>query len=203
VETVMMKKETLSKEEMNKYLQIVYDSSKKLSGLVEHLFQYAKLEANVIVPEKESFRLEELASDILMTYQLKAQEKKIQLHLNASNALPPVFADIALTERVLQNLLDNALKFTPAEGSITVEIVETNAGVKVQITDTGIGITPENQAFIFERYKQLEKGNSTFKGMGLGLAIAKKILELHQSSIEVSSTLGKGTTFRFVLPVVY
>jgi signal transduction histidine kinase len=203
VETLMMKKDTLSKDDTDKYLTVVYDSSKKLSALVEHLFQYAKLEANFIVPEKEKFFITDLASDVLMAYQLKARERNIHLNLDASKSLQPVFADIALTERVLQNLLDNAFKFTPDGGSITIELTETNAGIKVQVTDTGIGIAPESQAFIFERYKQLNNGDVTIKGMGLGLAITKKILELHQSTIEVSSTLGKGTTFRFVLPVIY
>lgn len=202
VETLMMKKDVLSENEREKYLSVVHDSAKKLSGLVEQLFQYAKLEANLVTPEKEAFFISELASDILMSYQLKANERNIHLNMQAPPSLPRVFADIALTERVFQNLLDNAFKFTPDGGSITIQLSGTNAGIKVQVADTGIGIAPEDQAYVFERYKQLEKEVTSKKGMGIGLAIVKKILELHQTTIEVISEPGKGTAFRFVLPTV-
>lgn len=201
VETLMMKKDTLSETEKEKYLTVVHDGTRKLSGLVEQLFQYAQLEANVITPQKEPFRLDELASDILMAYQLKAAERSINLRLEAPNNLNPVFADVALTERVFQNLLDNAIKFTPDGGNITIRLSRFPTGIKVQVADTGIGISPEDQSYIFERYKQISKIQTSRKGMGIGLAIVKKILELHQCAIEVTSEPGKGTAFRFVLPI--
>jgi signal transduction histidine kinase len=98
--------------------------------------------------------------------------------------------------------LDNAFKFTPDGGSISIHLSQTLTGIWVQVTDTGIGIAPEDQSYIFERYKQISKHNMSKKGMGIGLAIVKKILELHQSTIEVISEQGKGTAFRFLLPVV-
>ncbi|MBE7171532.1 MAG: HAMP domain-containing histidine kinase [Williamsia sp.] len=202
VETMMMKKGALSETDQEKYLAVVHDNTKKLSGLVEQLFQYAKLESNLVSPQKEAFLISELASDILMAYELKAAERKICLHMEAPTNLPAVFGDIALTERVFQNLLDNAFKFTPGGGSITIHLSETPTGICVQVIDTGIGIAPEEQSYVFERYKQLDKHNASKNGMGIGLAIVKKILELHQTSIEVSSELGKGTTFQFLLPVV-
>ncbi|HVY75999.1 MAG TPA: HAMP domain-containing sensor histidine kinase [Puia sp.] len=201
VETLMMKKDEISPAEQHKFLSVVHDSARKLSALVEQLFQYAKLEANLVTPEKELFPLGELASDILVAYQLKADKRSIRLDLEMPSPLPSVFADIALTERVFQNLLDNAFKFTPDGGRITIQLSETTAGVKVQVMDTGIGITREDQAYIFERYKQIDKEATPKKGMGIGLAIVKKILELHQSAIEVSSEPGKGTIFRFFLAV--
>jgi signal transduction histidine kinase len=200
VETLMMKKDSLGEEERNRYLSVVVDSSKKLSVLVEQLFQYAKLEANQVNPHKEQLLLSELASDILMAYHLKAKERNINLQLDTASNLPPVFADISLTERVLQNLIDNAFKFTPDGGSITIQLKHINMGVQVQVTDTGIGIAKEDQAYIFERYKQLHKDEVPKKGMGIGLAIVKKILELHQATIQVDSDPGKGAAFWFVLP---
>jgi signal transduction histidine kinase len=202
VETLMMKKDELTAADREKYLTIVYDSNRKLSVLVEQLFQYAKLEANLITPEKEPFLIAELAADIMMAYQLKADEKQIRLSIQAPETLPLVFADISLTERVLQNLLDNAFKFTPAGGTITILLTETNAGVKVAVTDTGVGISPEDLTHIFERYKQIHPRSPGSKGMGIGLAIVKKILELHQAAITVSSEPGKGTTFNFELRAV-
>jgi signal transduction histidine kinase len=201
VETLMMKKDSLSETERDRYLSVVHDSAQKLSGLVEQLFQYAKLEANLVTPEKEAFLISELASDILMAYQLKATERAIHLSMDAPANLSPVFADVALTERVFQNLLDNALKFTPDGGRISIQLSEAHTGIRVQVADTGIGIAPEEQSYIFERYKQLNRQEAPKKGMGIGLAIVKKILELHQATIEVVSEPGKGTAFRFVLPV--
>lgn len=200
VETMMMKKDTLSQNDKEKFLSVIHDSTKRLSDLVEQLFQYAKLEANLVTPEKEPFLLSELASDILMAYQLKADEKSIRLKMDAPANLPPVFADIALTERVFQNLLDNAFRYTQSGGDITIRLTWTQTGVGVQVADTGIGIAPEEQVYIFERYKQVGLQHASKKGMGIGLAIVKKIIELHQSSIEVISEPGKGTAFRFVLP---
>jgi signal transduction histidine kinase len=202
VETLMMKKDELTVADREKYLTIVYDSNRKLAVLVEQLFQYAKLEANLITPEKEPFLIAELVADIKMAYQLKADEKKIRLIIQAPDKLPLVFADISLTERVLQNLLDNAFKFTPVGGTITILLTETNAGVKVAVTDTGIGISPEELTHIFERYKQIDPRSPETKGMGIGLAIVKKILELHHVTIVVSSEPGKGTTFNFELQAI-
>jgi signal transduction histidine kinase len=200
VETLMMKKDQLDAKDIEKYLTIVYDSNRKLSVLVEQLFQYARLEANLVTPQKESFLIDELVSDILSSYQLKAEARNIRLNLEKSGNLPPVFADLALTERVFQNLLDNAFKFTNDGGSVTVQLTQSRAGIRVQIIDTGIGIAAEDQSLIFERYKQLNKEHTPKKGMGIGLAIVKKILELHQASIDVLSVPGKGTTFKFELP---
>ena len=202
VETLMIKKETVTAADKEKYLGIVYDSTKKLSLMVEQLFQYAKLEANVITPEKEPFPINELASDVLMSFQIKSMKQSVQLKLESPGSLPQVFADVALTERVFQNLLDNALKFTPGGGSITIHLLEVRNGVKVIVRDSGTGISPEDQVHIFERYKQLGNEKIPKKGMGIGLAIVKKILELHQSSIEVVSEKGKGTAFNFVLQSV-
>jgi signal transduction histidine kinase len=201
VETLMMKKDVLSYAEREKYLTVVHDGARKLSALVEQLFQYAKLEANVITPQKEPFLVQELASDILAAYQLTASQRSIDLCLDTPNNLRPVFADIALTERVFQNLLDNAFKFTPDGGKITIQFTQSATGIKVRVADTGIGISAEDQSYVFERYKQLDKHQTPKKGMGVGLAIVKKILELHQSSIEVISEPGKGTVFQFMLPI--
>lgn len=201
VETLLIKKEVLTPAEKDKYLSVVYDSSRKLSVLVEQLFQYAKLEANLVIPQKESFLLQELASDIQAAYQLKATQRNMDLQLEADNNLPPVFADIGLTERVFQNLLDNAFKFTPDGGTISIRLTQARQGIRVQVTDTGIGISAEEQTHIFERYRQLDKTDGPRKGMGIGLAIVKKILELHQSAIDVSSEPGRGTAFRFIIPI--
>jgi signal transduction histidine kinase len=203
VETLIIKEHSISQEERDKYLAIIMDSTKKLSILVDQLFQYSMLEANEVSPQKEQFLLNDLVSGILEKYQMLAEEKDIDIQWQSSSKLLPVYADMALLERVIQNLLDNAIKFTPRGGHIFLQLRNNQSRVEVHVADTGIGIDEEDLAYIFERYKKLPgKWFQRSDSAGLGLAIVKKILELHQSSINVKSILGKGTTFWFDLPLI-
>ncbi len=200
IETLVIK-ENAPMAEREKYLDIILSSSKKLSHLVQQLFEYSKLEARQITPQKEQFLLNELVNDILIKYEILAKEKDITLQLDSPPSLPAVFADVALVERVFQNLLDNALKFTEKRGTIHVKLVNKVAGIEVSVADNGSGIALQDQPYIFERYKQ-GSDDSAGKGMGLGLAIVKRILDLHHTHINIQSIPGAGTTFRFELPVV-
>jgi signal transduction histidine kinase len=202
IETLIIKRDTLKEQEATRYLSIVMSSLKRLSHLVEQLFEYSKLEANQIQPVKEAFPVTELVSDILMKYDILARKKGITFSTNVQENLPAVFADIALVERAIQNLIDNALKFTPKGGTITISVQDRGRALEIAIADTGIGIPLSDQAYIFDRYKKFpghEIRNAD--GAGLGLAIVKKIIELHQATIHVRSTPGAGTTFWFDLPV--
>jgi len=113
-----------------------------------------------------------------------------------------VNADIGLIERVLENLIENALQNTPRGGAISLVLTPQNEDVTIQVNDTGCGIPPEELAHIFDRFYQLDKSRKSGQDhSGLGLAITKKILKLHDRSINVASALGSGTTFSFQLPV--
>jgi len=203
VETLQIKGKMLSEEDASKYLSIVGNSVEKLQQLIDQLFEYSKLEAKQIIPEKEPFSIADLAHDVFEKYEQLATQKEIQLKLDVEPNLPLVFADISLVERVLQNLIDNALKFTPNHGTITIEMNASQKAIAVAVKDTGFGI-PENEIEeIFERYKQVKSEPKKGKeGTGLGLAIAKKIIELHDSAIQVISKPNLGTTFFFQLPRV-
>lgn len=199
IETLMIKQEQVKAPDQSRYLGIIFDSSRNLSRLVEQLFEYSKLEANQIEPQKEGVAIRELVNDILIKYQILAKEKQITLAVDAPAVVPHVFADIALMERVIQNLLDNSLKFTEAGGEIRILLRSQAGGVEVAVSDNGVGIPASKQSYIFERYKQLPEANGQGKGMGLGLAIVKRILDLHQTSIHIKSAPGEGTTFWFML----
>ncbi len=196
IETMQMKNETLTIIEREKYLKTVLNSSQRLSKLIAQLFEYSKLEAKQIVPEKEPFYIGELAQDVFAKYQILTQEKNIDLSLDMPNKLPMVFADLGLVERVIQNLMDNAIKFTPNNGKITLKISPLNHNVEIKIADNGPGISKEDQIHIFERHRKGEVSS----GAGLGLAIAQKILKLHNATIRVQSQLNEGTAFMFQLP---
>lgn len=200
VETMLMKNDSLGADDRQKYLKTVLTSSEKLSKLISQLFEYSKLEAKQIEPKKEPFFVTELAQDVFHKYQILAGEKNIEIKLNMPKNLPMVFADLGLVERVIQNLMDNALKFTPNGGKIQLDLKPLHESVEIRIADNGPGISEEQQAYIFERYNKADrKGNQT-GGAGLGLAIVKKILELHDATIRVQSRLNEGTAFMFQLP---
>ncbi len=110
-----------------------------------------------------------------------------------------VFADVGLVERVIQNLMDNALKHTPNAGEVTIALEAIDQAVEIRIVNTGAGIPEDEQSFIFERYRQ-SRSNGDSKGAGLGLAIVKKILELHNGQIQVMSKVNEETAFMFKLP---
>lgn len=199
-DTLHMKNTELSKEEQLGYLNVISSGSTRLAKLITQLFEYSKLESNQVRPEKEPFLISELANDIYRDYAILAMEKNIDLKLSMSDDIPLVFADISLVERAIQNLMDNAVKFTPENGKITINITTLTTHVEVMIKDTGPGIEKENQALIFERYKQTKAGQEK-EGSGLGLAIVKKIMEIHNSHISVRNNPNEGTVFSFALPI--
>ncbi|MEP1094443.1 MAG: HAMP domain-containing sensor histidine kinase [Cyclobacteriaceae bacterium] len=199
VETLQMKKEELDEKEKDKYLDIIKGSSEKLSNLVSQLFEYSKLEADQIKPLKEPFSITDLTLDLAAKYQLLAAEKNIEIKVNAKNTTPLVFADISLVERVIQNLLDNALKFAPKNGEVSLKVSVNDKDVQVAVSDNGPGINEKDQSYIFDRYRQARKSSKS-DGVGLGLAIVKKIMELHNTSIQVISKPNHGSTFQFHLP---
>ena len=201
-ETLMLKEGKLSKEENKEYLSIIVKSCNKLKKLVGDLFELAKLESSQIKPETEPFSIAELVHDVANKYRLDSQKKGISINTVLSKDIPLVEADISLIDRVLQNLLDNAIKFCKEGDYINIEIdLENPEAVQVKIADSGRGIPQENLPHIFERYyRDPERSNKGAESSGLGLAIVKKIMDLHGTEIEVQSQLHKGTTFSFSLP---
>lgn len=198
-ETLAMKKGGLSNEDEQKFLQNILKSTKNLEELVSELFELSKLESSKIVLKKEKVNLAELLNDIVSRYQILADKKDITLTLDVK-ATPLVSIDIALMERAVQNLVQNALKFTPDGGSIGLKIEEDNGFIKVEVKDSGLGIAEEYLPFVFDRYKKVEGENRDKTGAGLGLAIVKKIMELHDFKIDVKSKVNRGTSFEFAFP---
>jgi len=139
---------------------------------------------------------------VVQKFQLIAAEKRIALSTKIEEDPPFVNADIGLIERVLENLIENAIQNTPRGGAINLVLTPQNEDVTIQVNDTGCGIPPEELAHIFDRFYQLDKSRKSGQNhSGLGLAITHKILKMHDRSINVASALGSGTTFSFQLPV--
>ena len=199
IETLQIKKGSLNDIQNKEYLYIIKKSIKQLTQLVSQLFEYSKLEAKQVKPQKEPFALTDLVYDIQNKYNLIAKEKGINLTAEFTEQTPLVFADISLVERAIQNLMDNALKFTPEKGTINISIDHDNENVIIKIKDSGPGISKEDQKYIFERFRQAENKQKK-NGIGLGLAIVKKIMELHETNIKIISKPNEGSTFEFYLP---
>jgi two-component system OmpR family sensor kinase len=202
LETLMLKDAELSEEEKRNYLDVAMKHAIHLSELVGDLFELAKLEANEVKPHLEPFALQELVQDVIHKFELKARQHDVQLSQHLEKDPPYVFGDIGLIERVLDNLLDNALRHTPRGGSVTVVLTPHENTVSLEVIDTGCGIAPQDMPHIFDRfYAPTKSGHSGTEGTGLGLAIARHIVELHGGAIHASSKLHKGTVFTFDLPV--
>ncbi len=201
-ETLQMKELTLTEADRQRYINTILQSSQKLEKLVNELFELSKLEANQVEPKREPFSISELINDMNNKYQLIAKEKHILFETELSKELPLVIADVSLIERVMQNLMDNAIKFTPMGGKIMIKTQKIIQHVEVSITDSGIGISQDEQEKIFTRYYRTTDNYTDLKeSAGLGLTIATKILELHNSSLKLISTEKKGSSFSFEIPV--
>jgi hypothetical protein len=151
----------------------------------------------------ENFPIGELLQDVVQKFALAARDRGVDLEAEIVAATTVVNGDIALLERVLDNLIDNALRHTPAGGRVTVAAQPQGARVRVAVQDTGAGLTPREAERVFDRFYRGDPGRSSSAGQsGLGLAIVKSILELHGTTIAVDSRPGDGACFFFDLPVV-
>jgi signal transduction histidine kinase len=201
LETLSLKEGGLSPEERKEYLRTALGHCRRLSTLVSELFELATLDSPDVAVRKERFSLGDLAQDVLQKFRLDAEEKKIRLSIRIAEGVPFAFADIGLIERVLQNLIGNALRHTPEGGEIAIEADGKEAGVTVRVSDTGCGIPHERLSRLLDpvagRYADAGKDG---EGAGLGLVIARRILELHGSDLKAESAVGAGSTFEFTLP---
>ncbi|HSH43423.1 MAG TPA: HAMP domain-containing sensor histidine kinase, partial [Arenicellales bacterium] len=201
LETVLMKKDELSAAEQREYVEIAARHSRRLGMLVSELFELARLDSTDATPEREPFSLAELVQDVLQKYELRARDAGVRLDVRLDSRVPFVYANIGLIERVLENLLDNALRHTPEGGTVKLALAPGDDTVTVRLSDTGSGIAEQDLPRIFDRfYRSRRPDGGNGDGAGLGLAIARRIIELHGGRIEAASGNGSGTTFTFDLP---
>jgi two-component system OmpR family sensor kinase len=200
VETLLLKNNNLTEKDRKHHLEIAIQHCQRLSNLVDELFELAKLDSREIEVQSEPFNINELAHDVVQKFNLSAEERQITIQIEHNPQLPFVNADIAMIERVIENLLDNAVRHTSPGGSIRLTFSARNGDISIRVSDTGCGIAEEDLPHIFDRFYHRDRTQESKTGYsGLGLAIAKRILELHNKSITVESKAGSGTTFTFFL----
>lgn len=201
IETLLIKDATLERDVRLEYLTTARKHAARLNALIQELFELAKLDSSRMQPQFEYFPITDLIQDVIQEFELEADAANIRLQVHPPVRPLSVFADISLIQRVLENLVANAVKFTPNGGTITIAIKNSHDRVGVTVSDTGSGIGGDDLPRIFDRFYRAEQGEeSRATSTGLGLAIAKRILELHDSEITVTSTVSVGTSFEFELP---
>ncbi|MDX1419626.1 MAG: HAMP domain-containing sensor histidine kinase [Rubricoccaceae bacterium] len=202
LETLQLKEDDLDPARRTRYLDGALAQSRRLAGLVGQLFELSKLDAGQVELQLEAFPLAELVQDVVVQYEAEAEAKGVALRaVLPEDGLPPVRADIGLVERVLTNLLDNALRFTPAGGSVEVRPWRANGRVQVEVADTGVGIEQDQLPQVFDRFFRADAARSDGDGAGLGLSIVQRIVELHGGTIRAESAPGEGARFTFTLPL--
>lgn len=206
MESLQMKGDTLSREQKSEFLQIALSQGRQLSRMIEELFELANLDARERTPELLPFAPAELAHDIIHKHKLRAEAQNIKLSVQAAPDLPFVCGDIGMTERVLDNLLDNALTYTPEGGEIKLMFKVNGEMLETSVHNGGPIILAEDLPHLFEPFYQGQKSdtkgdNTEKRHAGLGLAIARRIMELQSGSIRAQSSAGHGTSFTFSLPI--
>jgi signal transduction histidine kinase len=200
-ETLIMMRDTIDAQKQQEYLQVIFKSTERLKRLMIDLFELSKLESGQIKPRIEPFFVSDLLQDLGHKYKLLAQKRRIKLETQSTSGMPVVYADIGMIEQVMQNLIDNALNYTPENGRVIIRMDEYQKHVNISIINSGFGIAAEELPKLFNRYYKVEN-NIANGGTGLGLAIVKNILDIHQTDIKVSSERSGNTIFSFSLPLM-
>jgi signal transduction histidine kinase len=185
----------------DEYLKDIYASGQHLLSLINDILDLSKIEAGRMELAPAPFHLPSALDNAVTLVKERAARHGITLQVDVDPGLGEVVGDERKVKQVLLNLLSNAVKFTPQGGRISLTADQEDGAVKIAVTDTGVGIAPEDQAAIFEEFRQVGSDERKREGTGLGLTLAKKFVELHGGRIRVDSDVGRGSTFTFTLPI--
>jgi len=184
------------------YLQDILSSGKHLLSLINDILDLSKIEAGRMELEAQSFDLPAALDNALTLIKERAARNSIKLEVHVDPQIGEIVADERKVKQVLLNLLSNAVKFTPEGGKITMSASLNDGAVAVSVADTGIGIAAADQQAVFEEFRQVGTDYARKReGTGLGLALARRLVELHGGTLSLQSEIGKGSTFTFTLPV--
>ncbi|KKH45462.1 response regulator [Methanosarcina sp. 1.H.A.2.2] len=190
-------------EQNKKFLNNIANSGKHLLTLINNILDLSKIKTGEIELELEIFLVSDVFNDIRAVTSALALKKDISMKFNVEPELT-IYADRIRFKQIIYNLMSNAIKFTPKGGSVDVSAAKTGDSVRVSVSDTGIGISEENQKLLFQPFRQVDSSiNRQYDGTGLGLALVRKFVELHGGRVWIESETGKGSTFTFELPLKY
>ncbi len=185
------------------YVQIILNSSQHLLELINNILDLSIIEQGKITLSKQQIDINSTVFSVITIIRPQAENKNLSLQVEIGEDLPFIAADPTRIKQVLYNLLANAVKFTPSGGTIKVKAELENSFIKITVQDTGVGIKPEDQTYIFDEFYQAENSyERKFEGVGLGLPLSKHLVELHNGKIELFSAINEGTTVIVYLPVL-
>ncbi len=188
------------KARQREFLEIIDRHATRMSRIIDDLLILSRLESSAVSLDSAPVDIADLIRSTLKGCLKQASDKSITISSDLPETLPGVMGDRDRLEQVVVNLLDNAIKYTPAGGSVSISAVDLGGEVRVDVSDTGIGIPEDDISRIFERFYRVDKARSrALGGTGLGLAIVKHIIQGHNGRLEVRSRLGKGSTFSFFM----
>jgi signal transduction histidine kinase len=187
--------------QQKEYLDTATHSARSLLSLLNDILDLSKIEAGRMELALADFDLPGAVENVLILMRERAARRGITLARTVDEGLGTVHADERKVKQVLLNLLSNALKFTPEGGRIDVRAARRDGMVEIAVTDTGIGIAPEDHEAVFEEFRQVGTASRSVEGTGLGLALSRKFVALHGGRIWVESAVGRGATFTFTLPL--
>ena len=188
-------------EKQEEYSKDIHASGQHLLSLINDILDLSKIEAGRMELELSDFDLPTALDNALMLVRERAQRRSLTLHKDVDAGVGQIQGDERKIRQVVLNLLSNAIKFTPEGGRIEVVAVPRDGSVEVSVSDTGVGIVPEDQEKVFEEFRQVGTADKKAEGTGLGLTLCRKFVELHGGRIWVKSELGGGSTFTFTIPV--
>ena len=200
LETMLLRKGDLLDEEQQRFDQIISRSVERQQDLLDNLYELSSLEAEERKPRFVTLSLAHLGREVVAALEPLAREKAISLTCRVEGESHEISADERLIERVVTNLITNAIRYTPQGGSVVVTVLEERDGARLSVADTGIGIPADALPHIFDDFFRVKQSDAEHSGgTGLGLAIVKRMLDLHGSEIAVESVLSEGTTFSFAV----
>src|SRR3990167_266899 len=186
---------------LKKFLTIIDRHANRMTAIIDDLLTISMIESHQMQLKLEAVDIKGLINSVLQGFEKNARDKGLKLIFDMRDDLPAVTADRVRLEQVIVNLVDNAIKYTN-QGEVKISARKEDNAMRIDVEDTGIGIPEKDIPRIFERFYRVDKGRSReLGGTGLGLAIVKHIIQAHKGKIWVESQLGKGTTFRFTLPL--
>lgn len=189
-------------DQYSSYVDAINKSGKHLLGLIEDVLDMSKVETGTYAVSAKSFGLKEVLDGALAPTKHKAEEKNIALEIDVPADLPPIRMDVQAAKQILVNILENAIKFTPAEGVVAIRAAAGVNGVALTVRDTGVGISPEDLLRVTQPFTQIEREkNRQHEGLGVGLALAKALAEMQGGTLAIASQLGRGTTVTLMLPL--
>ena len=200
LETVQLRGDQMTDTERKRFLEVAMQNAKHLDRLSASLFDFARLDSDEVPVEKALAHVGELLDDLAARFSAAGQSRNVKINVDYAEGLPMVQIDAALIERAVANLIDNAMRYTPEGSSVTLSAKAMGTGVALMVADAGPGIAPEDLAHVFERFFQGSRHREGRGHAGLGLAIVRRVAQLHGGTVQAENQATGGAVFTMVLP---